>query len=102
MSQAKVTKRAEFLDNLMMWEPQHDPERHIFEPNKLEIPCVIVDVQVAEPLTRRIRHMISDRSRNIPTFPTRQLRTKIEIRVFIIKKEVLVQKPDLVKHAPSI
>ena len=49
MSQAKVTKRAKFLDNFMVREPQHNSEGHIFDPNELEIPRVIVDVEVTKP-----------------------------------------------------
>jgi hypothetical protein len=102
MSQAKVTKRANFLDNLMMPEPQHQLERHILDPNELKIPRVIVDVQVAESPTRCIGHMVGNRSRNINTLPTGKLRTEIEICVFIIQKKVFIQKADLIEHLPPI
>ena len=77
MSQAKVTKRANFLDNLMMPEPQHQLERHILDPNELEVPRMIVDVQIAQPLSRGIGYMVCNRCRNINTLPTGQLRAKI-------------------------
>src|SRR5262249_45417841 len=102
MSQAKVTKRTEFLDNLMMREPQHDLERHIFEPNKLEIPCVIVDMQVAQSLARCVGHMIGNGCWNINALPARQLRPEIKIGVLVVKKKILVQEADLLKHSPSI
>ena len=102
MSQAKVTKRAKFLDNFMMREPQHDSEGHIFDPNELEIPRVIVDVEVAEPPSRRIGHMVRNRRRNINTLPTSQLSAEIKIRIFIVQEEILVQETDLVEHPTPI
>jgi len=77
MSQAKVTKRANFLDNLMMPEPQHQLERHILDPNELEVPRVIIDVKIAQPLSRGIGHMIDNCGGNINTLPTGKLRAKI-------------------------
>ena len=54
MSQAKVTKRTKFLDNFVMRESKHQSQRHIFHPNELEVPCVIVDVEVAQTPSRRM------------------------------------------------
>jgi hypothetical protein len=96
MSQAKVTKRAKFLDNFMVREPQHNSEGHIFDPNELEIPRVIVDVEVTKPPSRRIGYMVRNRCRHINTLPTSQLSTEIEIRIFIVQEEIFIQKTDLV------
>ena len=86
----------------MVCEPQHDFERHILDPNELKISRVIVDVQVAEPAGGCIGHMIGNRSRNINTFPTGELCPEIKIGIFVVKKEILVQKADLVEHASPI
>jgi hypothetical protein len=98
VSQAKVTKRAKFLDNFMVREPQHNSEGHIFDPNEIEVAGVIVDMQVAEPLSRGIRHMVCDRCRNINTLPTGQLRAKVKIRVLILKEEILVEHATPIQH----
>ena len=96
MSQAKVTKRAKFLDKFMVRESQHDSEGHIFDPNELKIPRVIVDVEVTKPPSRRIGYMVRNRCRDINTLPTSQLSTEIEIRIFIVQEETFVQETDLV------
>jgi hypothetical protein len=65
MSQAKVTKRSKFLYNFVMGESKHESQRHIFHPNELEVPRVIVHVQVAQPAGGCIGHMIGNRRRDI-------------------------------------
>ena len=42
------------MDYFVVRESQHGFERHIFDPDELDIPRVIVDVQVAEPAGGRI------------------------------------------------
>ena len=90
------------MDNLVVREPQHDSKGHIFDPNELEIPRMIIDVEVTKSPCCRIGYMVRNRCRNIDTFPTSQLSTEIEIRVLIVKKEIFIQKADPVEHATPI
>jgi hypothetical protein len=70
MSYAKITKGPKLLDDFVVRESQHGFERHIFDPDELEIPRVIVDMQVAQASGGRIGHMIGNRRRNINALPT--------------------------------
>ena len=47
MSQAKVAKRSKFLDKFVMRESKHESPWHILDPDELEIPRVIIDMEVA-------------------------------------------------------
>ena len=47
MPQAKIAKRAEFLNNFVMRISNHEAKGHIFQPNELEVARVIIDVQIA-------------------------------------------------------
>jgi hypothetical protein len=76
--------------------------RHVLDPNELEISCMIVNVQIAEPPGSRVGHMIGNRGRYISALPTGELGTEVEIRILIIQKKIVVQKADLIKHAPPI
>ena len=58
----KDNKRPNFLDTLWCANRKHDSERHIFDPNKLKIPRVIIDMQVTESPSSRIGHMIGNRA----------------------------------------
>jgi hypothetical protein len=46
--ETKVAKGSSFLDNFVMRESNHETGRHILDPDKLEIPRMIVDVHVAQ------------------------------------------------------
>src|SRR5262245_16349863 len=43
-----------------MGESKHESQRHIFDPNELEVPCVIVDVEIAQSPSRGIGHMVDN------------------------------------------
>ena len=102
MSDAKITKGAKLLDDFMVREPRHDCERHVLDPDELKISRVIVNVQVAETTRGRIRHMIGNCGRNKNALPTGELCPEIQICVFVVKKEVLVQEADLIEHSPPV
>jgi hypothetical protein len=73
-----------------MREPKHDCGGHVLDPDELKISRVIVDVQVAETARSGIGHMIGNRGRDKNTLPARELCSEIQIRVFVVKKEVVV------------
>jgi hypothetical protein len=47
MSQAKVAKGSKLLDKFVMCESKHESPWHILDPDELEIPRVIIDMEVA-------------------------------------------------------
>ena len=102
MPEAQIAKRADLLDNLVMRKSKHKPNRHVLNPDKFEIACVIVHVSVAEPYRRCIAFVMNDRIRNIHAFPTGELGSKTQVNVFIIQKKIIIQKTNLVDHLAAV
>ncbi len=102
MAEAKIAKGANFLNELMMGEPQHKSSGHVFQPDKLQIPCMIIDVKVAQPMRGGVDLMVNDCLRNVKTFPAGELGAKIHIGILVVKKKIFIQKANLIQHLPPI
>lgn len=77
MPEAKVAEGPGLLDDFMMGEPQHESRRHVFDPDKVQIPRVMVHVKVTQPTSGRIALVIDDSAWDVHAFPTEKLSPKI-------------------------
>ena len=102
MPQAEIAKRTQLLEDLVMGVPKHETGRHVLDPDELQIARVIVDMRVAQPAGSSVGLVVHDRIRHVATLPTRKLRPEAQVGVFIVEKEIFIQKSDLVEHSPAI
>ena len=102
MPQANIAKRTDLLNYFMMGKSEHETGGHIFEPYPFQIASVIINVRIAQSYRCCISLVMNYRAGHIGTFPTRQLRVKIEVRIFIVKKKLLVQETNFIEHPTAI
>ena len=85
-----------------MGKSEHETGGHIFEPYPLQIARVIINVRITQSYRRGVTLVIDDGIWHINTFPTGELGSKTQVDVFIVKKEVRVQKADVIDRLPAI
>ena len=63
---------------------------------------MVINMYITKPTGCCIAFVMDDGGWNVSAFPAGQLRSEIQIGVFVIEKKIIIQKSDLVEHPATI
>jgi len=82
--------------------PDHQPSRHVLDPDELSVSSVRLHVKIAIPACGGVTLVVNNCRRYIHTIPAGELCSEIQVRVLTVEEEILIEKIDFLKHLAAV